>query len=117
MLKEILEASGKWVFEKSNPGLSGSPTITMSNDEAEYSVGWNAVDKEWFGSATGGELFAEQHDGKNGWQDLMGPQGDYSAVEFSSESIKDVIQALKKEFGIRVSEKDYTPLVMASAGL
>lgn len=113
MLKEILEAKGKWVFEKSNPGLSGAATITLGDNDAdmEYNIGWNGIDKEWFGSVMGPEDMARNYDGKNGWEDRMGPQGDYSGVEFEAENLGDVINAMNKTFKVNVNKKDWQPLV------
>ena len=120
MLKEILEAKGKWVFEKKNASLSYVPTITLDAAEFSVAIGWNGIDGEFFASVGNdnddNEEWAARMDGQAGFQDLMGPQGDYSGVEYSDKSLKNVVQAVKQQFGAVPKKKDLEPLIMAAVG-
>ena len=121
MLKEILEGKMKWQFDARNSGMSGAPTIDAEDNDISITVGWNSVDMEYFANVGNfGENnveWAAGRDGYGGFEDLMGPQGDYSAVDISDPSLKVVLHALKAEFGVDIKKKDYAPLVMAAAGL
>ena len=120
MIREILEAKGKWRFDKSNPGMSGSATITLDAKEFSVDIGWNSTDKEFFASVTndddGNEEWAARMDGQGGFEDRMGPQGDYSGVDYSDPSLAKVVQAVKQQFGAVAKKKDLEPLIMASVG-
>ena len=112
MLREIVEAKGKWHFLKSNPGMSGTTTIEAEINGLLITIGWVETDRVWYSSiGMEDDGFARKYDGTNGWEDLMGPQGDYSAVDYDSEKLGDVINNIEKTFKVKVDKKAIQQMV------
>jgi hypothetical protein len=117
MLREILEGSGKWKFTAKDLSLSYMPTISTSDETQEISIGWNKIDNEWFGHVTRDDETWAGSNEKDGWQDLAGPQGDYSSLEFSSANLPDVVKAVKKTFKVKVDKNELQKLVNFVVGI